>query len=253
MILNYNHTEIYYKLEGQGPTIVLLHGFLASSTMWEEFIPKIAKSKTILVIDLPGHGKSGCLSETHSMELMAEVLQSILEKHEINSVSIIGYSMGGYVALAFVELYNHKIDKLVLLNSTPAKDSEERRHNRDRALKVIARNPKAFISMAISNLFVKSTQYQYDLEIQKMKKEANTLPIEGINAAIRGMKNRKDRNFVLKKFSKEKLMICAINDPLISYEVSKSLALQTNTELRTVSGGHMSLVEKFDEIVKICV
>ena len=251
MILNYNHTQIYYKLEGRGPAIVLLHGFLESSTMWDRFIPKITGGKTIIVIDLPGHGKSGCISETHSMELMAEVLNSVLKKHKINSATLIGHSMGGYVALAFTELYNHKVDKLILLNSTPAADSEERKQNRDRALKVIAQNSKAFISMAISNLFVESAQDKYASEIQKMKDEAYTFPIEGITAAILGMKNRKDRSFVLKKFDKEKLMICGLKDPLIPYEASKSLALQTKTSLIKVSGGHMSMIENFDEIVKI--
>lgn len=253
MILDYNHTQIYYTIQGQGPALVLLHGLLESSTMWNRFIPEIAEGKTIISIDLPGHGKSGCLSDVHSMELMAEVLQSILEKHDINSISIIGHSMGGYVALAFTELYNHKVDKLVLLNSTSAGDSDERKHNRDRAIKVIAQNPDAFISMAICNLFGESAQDQYAMEIQKLKKEAATFPIEGIIATIRGMKNRKDRSFVLKDFRNEKIMICGKEDPIIPYEVSKNLALQTDSKLKTVSGGHMSLIEKLEEIVKICV
>lgn len=252
MILNYNHTQIYYTIEGQGPAIVFLHGFLESSTMWDRFMPKIAEGKTIITIDLPGHGKSGCISETHSMELMAEVVQSVLKKNQIDIATLIGHSMGGYVALAFAELYNHKVEKLVLLNSTPAEDSEERKHNRDRAIKIIGQNSEAFISMAISNLFVESEQDQYVLEIQNMKKEANTFPIEGIIAALLGMKNRKDRTFVLKKFSKEKIMVCGLKDPLIPYKVSKLLALETGATLKNVSGGHMSHHENFNEIVKIC-
>lgn len=252
MILNYNYTQIYYTIEGQGPVLVLLHGFLESSTIWDSFILKMASGKTIITIDLPGHGKSDCLSEVHSMELMAEVVNVVLKENEIEVATFIGHSMGGYVALAFAELYTDKVDKLVLLNSTTAKDSKERKRNRDRAIKIIGQNPEAFISMAISNLFIESERDQYAREIQKMKEEANTFPIKGITAAILGMRNRTDRSFVLKKFNKEKLMICGLKDPLISYEVCKILALETGTALKNVSGGHMSLIENLEEIVKIC-
>jgi len=253
MILNYNNTQIYYEFKGQGPVLVLLHGFLESSTMWNRFISKIDNSKTILTIDLPGHGKSGSFDLVHSMELMAEVVLAIFIKHDIKSATFIGHSMGGYVALAFAESYNDKVDKLILLNSTPAEDSEERKLNRDRAIKIIKQNSEAFISMAISNLFIESTQNQYANQIQEMKKEVLRYPINGIIATILGMKTRKDRSLILKEFQKEKIMICGIDDPIIPFEVSKSLSLQTGAILKKVTGGHMSLVENFHEIVKICI
>ncbi len=252
MILNYYDTPIYYMVHGQGPAIVLLHGFLESSRMWDQLILKISKDKTIITIDLPGHGNSGCISKSHSMELMADVVHAILKKHKIDSAAFFGHSMGGYVALAFAEKHYKVINKLILINSTPAADSEERKLNRDRAIKVINQNPKAFISMAIHNLFVKSSQIQYALEIQKMKKEALSFPVEGIIATIIGMKNRKDRSLILKELNIEKIMICGNEDPLIPYDVAKTLALESGTKLKKLAGGHMSLIENFDKIVKIC-
>ncbi len=251
MILNYEETPIYYKIQGKGPVVILLHGFLESSTIWDGFILKMLNEKTIVTIDLPGHGKSGCIGQVHSMELMAKVVHAIFEKHSISSAEFIGHSMGGYVILAFAEIFPNNIDKIVLLNSTPAEDSQERKQNRGRALKVVSQNPKAFISMAIGNLFPESSQEKYVSEINSLKKEALTFPLLGIAASIKGMRNRKDRSFVLKGFQKEKIMICGTNDPIIPYEVSKKLAKQTNTELKSVSGGHMSLIENLDEIVRI--
>jgi len=252
MILNYNDTPIYYMVHGQGPVIVLLHGFLESSTMWDQLIPKIAKDNTIITVDLPGHGNSGCLNTSHSMEVMADIVHAILKKHKIDSAAFYGHSMGGYVALAYAEKYFMVINKLILINSTPAADSVERKLNRDRAIKVINQNPKAFISMAIHNLFVKSSQIQYALEIQKMKNEALSFPIKGIIATIIGMKNRKDRSLILKELKTEKIMICGNIDPIIPFEVAKTLALESGTKLKKLAGGHMSLIENFDETVKIC-
>lgn len=68
-----------------------------------------------------------------------------------------------------------------------------------------------------------------------------------------GMKMRKDRTPILKDFKKEKYLLCGINDPLISYNMAISLALATDTQFITTSGGHMSTIENLDEIVKIFI
>ncbi|RMA65814.1 alpha/beta fold hydrolase [Ulvibacter antarcticus] len=251
MILNYHNTQIYYKLSGTGPAIVLLHGFLESSRMWDYFVPILAQNSTVITIDLPGHGKSGFIGKEHGMELMADVVFSILNKHQIQKGVFAGHSMGGYVALAIAEKYADSIDKLILINSTPAEDSEERKINRDRAIKVIVKNPEAFISMAISNLFAEETRDLYKSEILRLKKEAMKFPVEGIIATISGMKNRKDRISVLKKINTPKFMICGIDDPIIPYETCKIEASETNTTLISTPGGHMSWIENQAIIAKI--
>jgi pimeloyl-ACP methyl ester carboxylesterase len=118
--------------------MLLLHGFLESSTIWSTIVPELSKYNTLVILDLPGHGKSGCIAETHSMELMAEVVHSLLKFLKIKSVSFVGHSMGGYVALAFAEKYEHNIERLVLLNSTTNEDSTERKRNRERSLNIIS-------------------------------------------------------------------------------------------------------------------
>lgn len=253
MILNYYKTPIYYEIQGEGPAIVLLHGFLESMTMWERLIPLLSTTKTVIAIDLPGFGKSGCVDMVHSMELMAEIVHQILKKQAIESISIMGHSMGGYVALAYCEIYPTSIQKLILLNSTSADDSQERKINRDRALKLMDRNSTSFLTMAVQNLFTENSQIKYASEINKMKSDVLNFPLDGIKAGILGMKNRKDRTSVLKKFKGEKMMICGINDPVVPYKASKTLALQTLTPMIKLDGGHMGMIENFDEIVKIVI
>jgi len=250
MILNYYNTPIYYEIQGKGPAVVLLHGFLESSLMWERFIPKIINTKTIFTIDFPGHGKSGIVGDVHTMELMADIVHDILERHKIKSATFIGHSMGGYVALTYTELYEDAVEKLFLLNSTPAEDSADRKINRERAMNLISRNPRSFISITIGNWFDMNSHDQFASEIKNMLEEALKFPVEGIMATILGMKNRKDQTLTLKNFSKDKYMICGIKDPIISIEDSKILALRTETKIKIVDGGHLGLIENFDEIVK---
>ncbi len=246
----FNNTPIFYKSTGSGPALVLLHGFLESSTIWKELIPDLKEKYTIICMDLPGHGKSGNLSEIHSMELMAEVLYELLTHLNIATCKLVGHSMGGYVALAFAESYPHAVDTLVLLNSTPLSDSIERKENRDRALRLIQSEKKLFIGMAIANLFSEETRLLFPSAIEALKKEAYSFSTEGIMANIRGMRDRVDRTALLKNFGGKKWVVAGTKDPIVPFSQCKLLALETESHFKTVEGSHMSWLENQDEIVK---
>lgn len=249
MIYNFNETPIYYTTSGSGPALVLLHGFLESSTIWKEIIPAWKEKYTIISMDLPGHGKSGTISEVHSMELMADVLYQLLEYLKISKSKIVGHSMGGYVALAFAERYPEALDTLVLLNSTSVSDSPERKENRDRALQIIESEKKSFIRMAISNLFSKEALKLFPSEIETLKMEAYSFSSEGIKANIRGMRDRVDRTGILKNFRGRKWVIAGTLDPIVPFSLSEQVALETHSDLKIVEGSHMSWLENKDEII----
>ncbi len=251
MITYFNQFPIHYTIKGEGPCIVLLHGFLLSSSIWTDLAPKLSKKNKIITIDLPGHGKSGCVSEIHTMELMAEVVNHILEENNILKASFIGHSMGGYIALAFTEKHETKVETLVLLNSTTLSDSTERKVNRDRAIRVIQNNSQVFIKMAITSLFPENKQNKFTSEINLFIEEALQFPKKGIIATINGLKNRKDRTSVLKNFKGDKYMICGENDPIAPYNEVKKIALNSKTIFKNVKGGHMSVNENIDEIINI--
>jgi len=79
MYLKHKGVDIFYTDSGQGNAVVLLHGFLESTTMWTPFIASLSKKNRIITIDLLGHGKTGCLGYVHSMELMAETVAAVLK------------------------------------------------------------------------------------------------------------------------------------------------------------------------------
>lgn len=250
MTFNYKDIPIHYETFGKGQPMVLLHGFLESSTMWKPLIPQVSKNHFVITIDFPGHGKSGVISEIHSMELMAEVVNEIVQQLKIPEATFICHSMGGYVALAYAEMFPGKVDKLVLLNSTPVADSEERKQNRDRALKVIDLNPRAYISMAIGNLLAETSRKKFASEIETLKTEAYSFPVEGVKAAIKGMRDRKGRTKILKDFNKGKFMILAEEDPILPILETKQLAEQCGCSVKIIEGGHMSVIENRDAIAK---
>ena len=142
MTIDFRGTEIYYRVTGEGEATVLLHGFLESSKIWDEFLPVFSRNAKIITIDLPGHGRSGCINEVHSMELMAEAVYEVLKAAGTVNAHFLGHSMGGYVALSFLEAHPGMVKDLVLLNSTPQADSEEKKEIRERSIQLLKKNKK---------------------------------------------------------------------------------------------------------------
>lgn len=251
MKYHYNDFTIFYSVSGTGPALVLLHGFLESSAIWNRLIPELSDRYTVIILDLPGHGKSETIDEIHSMELLAEVVNNLLGHLEIETVGMVGHSMGGYVALAFAELFPRKLAGLVLLNSTAVADSKERKENRTRALRLLEMDKKSFIGMAISNLFTEETRLLFPTEIESLKIAAYSFPNKGIMANIKGMRDRKDRTHILKQLTAKKWIIAGTKDPIVPLSQIKLLSAATHTPLYTVKGSHMSWLENEEEIVKI--
>ena len=123
---NFKNTKISYTDQGKGTAVVLLHGFLENQSMWKAFIPELVKKHRIITIDLLGHGETECLGYVHTMEDQADMVHHVLHELKIRKAVLIGHSMGGYVALAFAELYPDNVKGIVLQNSTSRADSEER-------------------------------------------------------------------------------------------------------------------------------
>jgi len=250
MLLEYKGIPVFYTYEGQGTPIVLLHGFLENSSMWASVIPRLSKNNRVICIDLLGHGKTGCLGYIHSMEQMTEAVEAIIKKLEIKKTFMVGHSMGGYVALAFAEKNPNMLEGLCLMNSTAQADSPEKKLNRDRAILAVKENHKRFINMSISNLFRPKNRTIFSEEIKHVKKEALQTPLQGIIAALEGMKIRPGRENILKNTPYKQLMIVSKKDPVLNYN---SLIEQTkNTSVKVVEfdDGHMSHIENSKELLQ---
>jgi len=251
MNTTYKNIKIHYQITGQGEPMVLLHGFLEDSSMWETFLPELSKKYQIITIDLLGHGKTECLGYIHSMETMARAVVHVLEERRIPSAIIVGHSMGGYVALALAELNTQYVSSIILLNSTSKADSPERKLNRERGIQVVKKNPQAYTSMAIANLFASDNRERFALEIGKIKNTASKTSLQGIIAAQEGMKIRPERTVILHNFLKDKLLIAGKQDPVLNHQQLAEEAKLTHTKFHSLEGGHMSHVENFQEVAHI--
>jgi pimeloyl-ACP methyl ester carboxylesterase len=159
--------------------------------------------------------------------------------------------MGGYVALAFAELYPEKVRALVLQNSTSKADSNERKANRDRAIKAVKKDYTTFVRLSISNLFSEENREKMIAEIEKVKIEALKTPLQGIVASLEGMKIRKDRETLLRSSTYPILLILGEKDPVLNYEDGLKQIENTAVKLVTFPDGHMSHIENREELKKV--
>lgn len=239
---------LHYSIEGEGNVFVFLHGFLESSTMWNYLNLSQLMAKKIY-IDLPGHGKSDVtLPESPSIEFMAEKVNEVLLSLEVKNITIIGHSMGGYVALELAKI-NSKVKNVVLLNSNFWADSEEKKHDRDRVVEILKTAKDKFIQEAIPNLFSYPEKYQE--EIKQIVDEAKSFDVNGIKFATIAMRNRTDNSVWVEKNAKQLFVIQG--------ELDKTAPLKTMQERLPKSAnfnlihnaGHMTHIESKEIILEL--
>ena len=125
--IQFKGAKIHFTDTRKGRCIVLLHGFLESMEIWNEYVKLLSKRYRVICIDLPGHGKSENIGYVHTMELMADCVKEVLYSLQITKCVMIGHSMGGYVTLAFAEKHERNLRGFALFHSHAAPDSEEKK------------------------------------------------------------------------------------------------------------------------------
>ena len=246
----YKNLNVHYSDQGTGNCIVLLHGFLEDLSMWDRVVEVLKKTHRVICIDLLGHGKTENLGYIHSMESQGIMIKHLLDSLSLTRYALVGHSMGGYIALAFAEMYPEQTYSLCLMNSTALADDKEKQTNRDRGIRAVKQNRRTFIRLAIPNLFSEDNRAIFSKEIIQITAIALKMDAQGIIAALEGMKIRNDRSKLLETSKFPILMIISKKDPALDYN---SLLTQSNlgkVKKAIFDDGHMSHVENQVELIE---
>lgn len=234
--------------QGEGETIVLLHGFCGSSSYWHEIIPELSNNYRVIAPDLPGHGQSDSFNEGCTIEDFAEKLNVLLTQLNVQKVTMFGHSLGGYITLAFAEKYSGLLNGFSLVHSTAFPDSEEAKKGRTANVdKVKREGVQSLIDGLVPKLFSPDNiDKKYVITVKEIGNSTSAL---GAISTLLAMRDRPNRNSVLEMTNIPVLLIAGEQDQIIPPEKTFSVRKSSIRHSTIKNAGHMSMYEKPDELI----
>ena len=227
--------------------VVLLHGYLESMYVWDDFTSLLTSSVRVITVDIPGHGISEVKGEVHTMEMVADVLHEMLNSLGIEKVTMVGHSMGGYVSLAFCARYPEQLEGLVLLSSSPNPDTDLKKENRRREIALVRAGKKdALARVAPEAGFAEHNRRRLKSYIDDLVECVHITEDDGIVALLGGMIERVDQNEMLRKCGVPQLFIMGKHDAYIPVEAAEAI-IANNPQAEVAwleNSGHMGFIEE---------
>jgi pimeloyl-ACP methyl ester carboxylesterase len=254
MFFPFNGKKIYYTVNGTGRPIVLLHGYLESSEVWNGFEKQLRREFRVINVDLPGHGQSDTYGEVHTMEFMAVAVKELMNYLEIRKAFITGHSLGGYVTLAFLELFPDNLLGYCLFHSQPFPDTPAALEKRNREIEIVRSGKKNLMYPDnVVRMFAVSNLEKFTDQLQRSKDIASRIPGEGIIAVLNGMIIRPSRLAFMEEGEVPCLWILGIMDSYIPCEfIQSKIKLPANAKLVILQkSGHLGFIEEEDLSLKI--
>jgi pimeloyl-ACP methyl ester carboxylesterase len=113
-----NGLKMYYEVHGQGAPVVLLHGsFMTITNNWTDAIARLSKSRQVIAVEMQGHGRTADIDRDFSYENLADDIAALLDHLKIPQADVLGYSMGGGVALQVAIRHPKKVRKVVSISA----------------------------------------------------------------------------------------------------------------------------------------
>lgn len=135
--INIRNQQINFVMCGQEhlPVIVFLHGFTGSTATWKDVMIQLKGCFRMIAVDLTGHGKTSIPEDVSRYEMDEQIadLESLFERLQVRDITLVGYSMGGRIALGYTKQYPERVKALVLESASPGLRTVEERDARKEA------------------------------------------------------------------------------------------------------------------------
>ncbi len=239
--------EIAFDEAGHGNPVVLLHGFPLNRSMWSEQVEVLRTNYRVITPDLRGHGETTVVDEPATMEESAHDVAALLDELKIESASVAGLSMGGYVALAFCRLYPHRVSSLILADTRAGADSDDVRRGREEsAQRALRECMDAIAETMIPKLLSLETLARKSEIVSRVREMINGTRPEGAAAALRGMAVRRDQTSFLSEISIPTLILVGSADSLTPPEEAMLMhrAIRDSRMVTIERAGHLSNFEQ---------
>jgi pimeloyl-ACP methyl ester carboxylesterase len=179
--------NLFANDEGNKFPLVMVHGFLGSSIMWDPQIQDFKKNFRVIAPDLPGFGYSEKVKPCNSINSMAKSILDLIEQKNINKFHLLGHSMGGMIVQEITKLAGEKIEKLICYGTGPRGEMPERFETIDRSRERLKIDGLTTTAHRIAKTwFVKEDKSKY---FDLCSKAGKLTTMEAADAALVAMKN----------------------------------------------------------------
>lgn len=241
-----------YTAAGQGPAVVLLHGFPLNRSIWDRQVKHLSSQYQVIVPDLPGLGGSPPLPDaaTTTMSGMAAQVLALLDRLGVGQAAVAGHSMGGYVALALHKEAPERVAGLGLISTQAAADTPEAREGRHATAEKVRTTGAVIVAEAMGpKLFGPDSGEEsapYSLAMSIMR----DAPAEGVRGALFAMASRDDMRVHLVDITSPTLVMTGEHDRVIPPERSELMAasIRNSVLVKVPGAGHMPMLERPEEV-----
>jgi pimeloyl-ACP methyl ester carboxylesterase len=267
----YQDKSISYRIEGKGRPVIFIHGFGEDSHIWDQQVDFLKDHGLLILPDLPGTGQSQMLDSGHlsennisgqtadspdqaaviSLEDYARCIQALLRQEKIEQCTLLGHSLGGYITLAFAELFPRLLNGFGLIHSTALADSEEKKNNRRRGIQLMEQyGAYAFFKNSIPNLFGSQFKKTNPEKIQFLAEASKQLYTQACQQYLQAMIDRPERTVVLKNNPLPVLFVIGSEDTAAPMsEVLPQTHLPVCSYVHIMeNAGHMGMLEAPEQL-----
>jgi len=242
------------RVEGPAgaPVALFFHPFPLHADAWEEMLQACASSGLCAAaLDAPGFGGTPPLGQPLTMEKLADLGVCALDTLRAHRASIVGCSMGGYAAMAFVRIFPQRLNAVALIATKASPDTEEGKKNRERlAALALSAGPDPVLAEFVPKLLAPDPPPGVRARLQELAKRATA---QGLADALRGMALRRDSLPDLPGWNAPTLVIAGENDQLMPRAEMEAIAKAVpRATLHVIAGaGHLPFLERPREVAAL--
>jgi pimeloyl-ACP methyl ester carboxylesterase len=250
--------------EGEGQTILFVHGFPLSRAIWQPQIEALAKNFRVIAPDLRGHGESSAPAGLYTMEVFAEDLRALIEERKCRDlpfsknhnrkggVVLAGHSMGGYISFAFYRKFPQYVRALILFCTRAGADSAEGKIGRENlAQRAEREGAYAVAEQMLPKMLAPTAVSSHPDLVEHVRKIMLATPVNGLTGSLRGMAARSSALDLLPKINVPTLVIAGENDLIIPTQEAESLAKSIpHAQLAMIpNAGHLASLENPSAVI----
>ena len=232
-------------VRGDGPALLLVHGFPLDRTIWKHQLATLAGWRRIAP-DLRGLGRSEAPQDGYAMAAYADDLARLLDRLRVQSAVVAGLSMGGYIAFELLRRHRDRVAGLILCDTKAEADGEDGKRARDEMARVAeTRGPAAVAERMLPRLLGRTTQQTQPQLVQEVREMILRAPAHGIAGALRAMRDRSAATDLLGTINVPTLVVVGQEDELTPPALARGLtdAIPAAAMTTIAGAGHVVPLE----------